>query len=272
MLFFIPIIAFSILGGWAIAFFAFDHTNTGLCIGLSAAFAVAIFLLVALGFVLMIHFMGVGAKEGGKPCYSNRMRKKLSFLMDCAIQIFNVRIHKEGFEDLPTDEPFLIIANHRSNIDPVVLEKLLRKFELAFIAKDSLFRAPLIGKVLTKTGFLKLDRADLGSGFEIVKYAQSYLDIGISIGVFPEGTRGPSDTEMLPFKSGCFLIATKMRKPIVVTTLKGTHDINKWRFIKNHHIKAKVLKIYRYEDYKDMSVSALSEEIRNIMLADLQKR
>lgn len=272
MSFFIPILLISIIGGFSISFFGFGHSNVGMCILLSVLFAIAIFVLIAVAFILMFVIMGAGAdKKQKKPCYSSRMRKKLSFLMDLAIAIFNVKIHPVGFENIPNDEPFLVISNHRSNMDPIVLEKLLRKYKLAFIAKHTLFKAPLIGNILTKTGYLKLDRMDLGSGFEIVKYAQSYLDIGISVGVFPEGTRGPDDHDMLPFKTGCFLIATKMRKPIVVTTLKGTHGINEWRFIKNHHVHAKVLKVYRYEDYKDTNVNALAEEIRTLMLEDIQK-
>ncbi|MCQ2773047.1 MAG: 1-acyl-sn-glycerol-3-phosphate acyltransferase [Bacilli bacterium] len=272
MLVLLPFILFSAVFGWAIAYFVFAPDNLLALIGTSVGFAFLMLLIIVFCFFISLWIIGAGGNPNQKvPSYHNSTRKKLSGCMDFVLALFGVKIHAEGFENVPNDEPFLVIANHRSNIDPIILDKLLRKYKLAFICKHTLFRTPWIGKIIAKAGYLKLDRMDIGSGFEIVRHGQSYLDVGVSIGVFPEGTRGSDEHDIAPFKSGCFLIATKMRKPIVVTVLHNAHGINKWKFFKRHDVYAKVIKVYRYEDYKDMNVNALSDEIHALMLEEVKK-
>lgn len=125
--------------------------------------------------------------------------------------------------EVPLDpkEQYVFMANHRSLFDiPALLTTL--PGQTRFLAKKSLFQIPIFGWALKMGGFVTIDRKDLGTARGSFADAVAQLEeAGVSVLVFPEGTRSLSD-ELLSFKRGGFLLALKSGLAIVPIGIAGS--------------------------------------------------
>ena len=115
--------------------------------------------------------------------------------------------------------PYVVVANHQSLLDIVVLSHLPR--EMKWVGKEELFRIPWIGLMLRLTGDIAVRRGDAESGGEAVARAKAYLSRGMSVMIFPEGTRS-RDARLLPFKKGAFRLAIDAGVPVLPIAISGT--------------------------------------------------
>lgn len=134
-----------------------------------------------------------------------------------------VRLTVKGLENIPKDQPALFICNHRSLFDIVTLFPLLPN-PTTFIAKNNLEKVPLVSNWMKLMRCPFLDRENTGDGLRIVRDSMQLIRDGISVCVFPEGTRTPGD-EMLPFKEGTFMIAQKTGCLVVPVAVMDTEHI-----------------------------------------------
>jgi len=129
----------------------------------------------------------------------------------------------KGQELIPKDEPVLFVGNHKSFIDiPLLLGYTMRP--IAFVAKESLKKTPMINFWMFQIGCLFLNRTNLRKGAATIKEGIQMLKDGHTLVIFPEGTRSLTD-EMLPFKPGSLKLATKSGVRIVPFGIKGTDDV-----------------------------------------------
>lgn len=126
----------------------------------------------------------------------------------------------------PTFDPqasYVYLSNHQSLMDiPVVLVSCPGQVRL--IAKRSLFQIPIFGWAMAAAGFVSVDRKDRSSARETFASASDKLKRGISILMFPEGTRAKAEV-LLPFQRGGFLLALRSGLPIVPVGLRGTREV-----------------------------------------------
>lgn len=115
--------------------------------------------------------------------------------------------------------PCVVVANHQSLLDIVLLSRMPR--EMKWVAKEELFRIPWIGWCLRLTGDIAVRRGDAESGGEAIARAKAYLARGMSVMIFPEGTRS-RDARLLPFKSGAFRLAIEAGVPVLPVAVWGT--------------------------------------------------
>ena len=129
----------------------------------------------------------------------------------------------EGLGNLHAAGPAVLVANHASYLDAVVLLAAL-PMEFAFIAKRELAASPLVGTVIRKVGHLTVERADAMQSAADAERATALLRGGTSLLFFPEGTfvRAPG---VLPFRLGAFKAAVEARRPVVPVGLRGTRRI-----------------------------------------------
>ena len=121
---------------------------------------------------------------------------------------------------LPTDRPYVFMANHQSLYDiPALIAGL--PGQTRFLAKRSLFRIPIFGWAIKMGGFISIDRGDRSRAGEAFADAIEELQAGSSAVVFPEGTRSP-DGKILPFQRGGFLLAIKSGLAIVPVGIHGS--------------------------------------------------
>lgn len=119
----------------------------------------------------------------------------------------------------PGRGPYVVVSNHQSMLDVLLLSRLPR--EMKWVAKESLFRVPWVGWMFTLAGDIPVRRGDAGSGSEALRQARAYLDRGMSVMIFPEGTRSRSGA-LQPFKSGAFRLALEAGVPVLPVAVSGT--------------------------------------------------
>lgn len=141
-----------------------------------------------------------------------------------------VKVEVEGGELLPAAGGVVYMANHASYLDPPVLLAELPG-EIAFVAKRSLFNAPVLGWILRLGGMAPVDRADRAGSQDSLAAAALQVQNGRPFLIFPEGTR-TRDGGLLPFKKGPFYFAEQAAVPVVAVSLVGTGALmprGQWR-------------------------------------------
>ncbi len=129
--------------------------------------------------------------------------------------------HFEGLENLPK-APYMIVSNHQSFADIVVLAGLPISFR--WVSKSGVFMVPIFGWLLYLNGHIALRRGDFVSTRTMLRRCCDVLSRGLSILMFPEGTRS-IDGKVQAFKEGPFRVAKQMGVPIVPIAVTGTRGI-----------------------------------------------
>lgn len=136
--------------------------------------------------------------------------------------ISGVSVDVYGKENIPSDTPVLYIGNHNGFFD-ILIGYLEIPTLMGFIAKKEFKKIPGLNWWMHLVNCLFLDREDPREGLKIILQASDDIKSGISIFVFPEGTRSKTG-EMGEFKDGTFKIATKSKCPIIPVAFTGTAD------------------------------------------------
>lgn len=147
--------------------------------------------------------------------------------LKCVAFISGVKLTVIGEENVPRDEPVLYIGNHRSFFDVVVTYARCPGLT-GYIAKDGVNKVPIFRIWMKRLHCIFLKRDDMKEGLKVILKAIEYVKSGISICIFPEGTRNKdrnNPASLLPFKEGSFKIASKTGCKIVPMALIGTADI-----------------------------------------------
>jgi 1-acyl-sn-glycerol-3-phosphate acyltransferase len=141
----------------------------------------------------------------------------------CLLALSGVRVTVTGIERIDADRSYIFMANHQSNFDiPVLLGHLPVQFR--WLAKAELFRIPIFGRAMRGAGYISIDRSDRAAAFASLQQAAEKIRQGVSILIFPEGTRS-LDGSLKAFKKGGFVTAIGAGVPIVPVAVRGTYDI-----------------------------------------------
>lgn len=128
-------------------------------------------------------------------------------------------------EKIPQDGQYLLVSNHRSVIDPLIIEVVMQHSSLFghWISKKELYNSLVFGLFVRNAGTILLDRkkSQMSGFFADIKSA---VKSGDSIYIFPEGTRNKSENELSKFKDGSQLIALKNRLDILPLYIKTNAD------------------------------------------------
>ena len=125
--------------------------------------------------------------------------------------------------DYKKNQPYVVISNHLSNLDPMMQFRYL-KIKWVFMAKKEVYKLPVFRTAARSFNFIKVDRSDKNDRKSINEQAKTLFRNGWSLMVYPQGTRAKKDN-FLPFKSGAFHIALDNNIPILPVVIAGTGDI-----------------------------------------------
>lgn len=139
------------------------------------------------------------------------------------LKVAHIPVQVEGLEHLAPGQAYVFAANHRSNFDIFALVAVLPG-RFLWVAKKSLFHIPILGQALSRMGSIPVDRHNLRSAVQSLDRATAIVKRGVSLIIFPEGTRATT-RELLPFKKGVFIMAIKAGQPIVPVSISGTRFI-----------------------------------------------
>ena len=152
-----------------------------------------------------------------------RRRQFTRALSRGAIRLLGLPLQVDGLERLPAVGPRIVVANHASYVDAIVLGAVLPA-QFCFAAKRELAAVALLGAALRRLGMAFVERFDPGQGIEDTRALQARVRAGESIVFFPEGTLHRA-SGLQPFKLGAFVVAAETATPLVPVTLNGTRSL-----------------------------------------------
>ncbi len=160
-------------------------------------------------------------------CFLDRSGKWPSFFQKLWVNLLlwtnGIRLHVTGLENLSGKEAYILVSNHASILDiPAIISAC--PLPVRFLAKKSLSWFPIFGWFLYLAEHILIERESAPSALKSLKKAAGILKKGMSIIVFPEGTRTP-DGEVKEFKRGAFLLAQHSKFSIVPISVGGSFQM-----------------------------------------------
>lgn len=137
--------------------------------------------------------------------------------------IAGVKLKVEGRELIDTNEEYIYITNHQSMFDIPILMQAAPS-NIRFIYKKSLTKIPIFGWGMYLGGYIPINREDGREAMKSLKHAAVRMKKGISIVIFPEGTRS-EDGKLGEFKRGAFVLADEAKAKIVAGTILDSYKI-----------------------------------------------
>ncbi len=134
-----------------------------------------------------------------------------------------VKVRMEGMEHLKGKGPYIFMSNHQGSYDIFALLGYL-PFQFKWLAKKELFSIPFFGWTMAAAGYISIDREGTRETVKAMNEAAQKIKDGMSVVIFPEGSRSP-DGLLQPFKKGGFTLAVKSKVPIVPIAITGSRDI-----------------------------------------------
>jgi 1-acyl-sn-glycerol-3-phosphate acyltransferase len=181
------------------------------------------------------------------------------------------RLAVTGREHLQKGKHYIIVANHQSLLDILAVCAAL-PLNFRFLAKRELFLIPFMGWAMALVGYIPLDRASHKSGREAMRRITQVLTKGVSVLLFPEGTRSP-DGKIQAFKMGAFKLARDNKIEILPVVIDGTGQAlpkRSWLIKKKSTFIVSIGKPVSLEDTGDSSMEAVKEKIRHEMIGRLE--
>ena len=174
-----------------------------------------------------------------------------------------IRVHAEGLDRIDRTKPFLLIANHRSMIDPFLPLTLLKGTEIIYICKPEILKMPVAGSYAHICGFPFIDRENNRQALKTILRAVDILkEEQTAVGIFPEGTRNKTDAPLLPLHAGSFSIAKRANVPIVVAVNRGTEKAIRQFLWHSTKVSFKVIDVLSPEQIADLSTQEIAELVR----------
>ncbi|KUK36744.1 MAG: 1-acyl-sn-glycerol-3-phosphate acyltransferase PlsC [Thermacetogenium phaeum] len=174
----------------------------------------------------------------------------------------------EGLQNVPEKGPVLIIANHISNWDPIVVGSALKR-QVHFMAKKELFKIPVLSLIIKALGAFPVDRQRVDRA--AIRRALELLENGKVVCIFPEGTRSKSG-ELLAPNSGAAYLALKSGAPVCPVALLGTDRIFSRGCFRKFRVRIGPLLDLRGQNRRDYQQVAflMMEKIRELFSSSAQ--
>lgn len=137
--------------------------------------------------------------------------------------VFLIPVHVHGKENIRKGQSYVIAPNHQSYWDAFLVYGFIG-IKFKWMMKKELSRIPFVGWACYMAGCIFIDRSSRASSMESIRKAESKLNNGMSVVIFPEGTRTP-DGKIGKFKRGAFLISEELGLPILPVTIDGNYQV-----------------------------------------------
>ena len=198
-------------------------------------------------------------------------RRTLDLYLESVLPLLQIHIRTKGLEQIPQKGRFMLVCNHTSNADPVILLRCFRGHQLAFISKQENRDMFIVGGYMHKLMCQLINRENDREALKtILKCIDILKEDKASVAVFPEGGILSEDGKLHHFRPGVFKIAQKANVPIVVCTMKNTLNVIpnllKWKPSK---VEMNVLAVIPPEEIKGITTVDIAERCYNLMAEDL---
>lgn len=226
------------------------------------AIFVVVFLIVSLPIQFVEFIIGrfnPGVKDRSSLAIVNWAFRVVLFLSGVSVTVI-------GEENVPKDEAVLYIGNHRSYFD-IIMTYVRVPRPTGYMAKVGMLHVPSLSTWMKYLHCIFLDRSDIKAGMQSILTAIEKIKSGISICIFPEGTRNRTDEPLLEFHNGSFKIAEKTGCPIVPMSINNAGAIweNHLPKIKKAHVVIEYAKPIYVRDLDREQKRSVSSDVRRII-------
>lgn len=185
----------------------------------------------------------------------------LSFLISI---IF--RFEVQGQENLPNEGNIILIANHKSFLDPVFMLVAIKNRRIIPVAKKELFKIPVLGYLMRKIEAIPIDREK--PGISTVKEILRQIKSGRVLGIFPEGTRSNMQVFM-PAKPGVAMFAIKSKSNVVPMSIITTYKpFSKVKVVIGETVN---LKHYHINKVPKTEYDSIAQDLMNHVIENYEK-
>jgi 1-acyl-sn-glycerol-3-phosphate acyltransferase len=176
------------------------------------------------------------------------------------------RFETSGVRIRDPRRPYVAVSNHESYADIFLVCQL--PWEMKWLSKTTIFKIPVMGWMMRMAGDVPIVRGDRDSGVQALAACRDRLAKRVSVMIFPEGTRSPTE-DMLPFKDGAFRIAIETGVPILPIAVAGTrYAMAKGSFeFRPAHARCRVLEPIPTAGLTVADVPALRDQVRAVIEA-----
>ena len=177
------------------------------------------------------------------------------------------RVRFEGRDRLPWHGPAVIVANHLSLVDILVLYGLYRPFK--WVSKAEIFRVPVVGWNMVINDYVRLTRGDRESIRGMMEHCRRHLARGSPVLIFPEGTRS-QDGRLQAFKDGAFRLALDAKVPVIPIAIRGTHEtVPKHGLVLRQRMRGRVKVLEPIDPSGYADVASLRQAARDAIAREL---
>jgi len=166
---------------------------------------------------------------------------------------------------------YMVVSNHQSQLDILIAFSLF--FHFKWVSKAEVFKLPLVGWNMVLNEYIKIKRGDKESAERLMQKCEETIACGSSVFFFPEGTRS-RDGHMRPFKTGAFVIAKKMKVPILPIAINGSKDAlpkHSLNFHGRHPMRIEVLDEIPYAEFQHLSIEEIATLTRQRIAAHVDE-
>ena len=186
---------------------------------------VSVFLILFLIVSIPIMLVERVIKKFNRPFADISCLRIVQWAFKVILLITGTKLTVIGEDRIPKNQAVLYIPNHQSYFDIVITYSRCPGLT-GYISKDFMERVPLLSNWMKHLYCLFLNRSDMKAGLKMILTGIEYINKGISICIFPEGTRNPHpENGLLPFKEGSLKMAEKTGCPIIPIAITGSQDI-----------------------------------------------
>ena len=181
------------------------------------------------------------------------------------------RVKINGLDKINSYKPQVLISNHQSMADILVLYRLFKHYK--WVSKAEIFKFPFVGWNMSLNKYVVVERGKLSGHVRMMNDCENHLKQRSSVMIFPEGTRSATG-EMKDFKEGAFRLALTAKVPIIPIVIDGTLNcVPKRGFIMNKRcrIVVNILDPIQYESFAGISSKELSKKAFEIMQKELSE-
>lgn len=198
------------------------------------------------------------------------MFEHISYIMRLAVKGGNVDLKIFGQENIPTENGFMMYANHQGLFDVVAIPASYEG-PLAVVYKKELKNTPLLKQIYAITNSFAMDREDVRQSLTVIQAVTEEVKKGRNYLIFPEGTRSKTGNQMGEFHAGSFRCAIKAKCPIVPIAFIDSFKVLDQKGSKPVSVQIHYLKPIPYETYQGMKSTEVAELVKSRIQAVIDK-
>ncbi|MDI6687050.1 MAG: lysophospholipid acyltransferase family protein [Desulfobacterales bacterium] len=196
---------------------------------------------------------------------SNMPNKVAAIWARFILAVSCIKVKVVGLSNIDPSRSYIYMSNHQGNFDIPILQACL-PVQFRWLAKAELFKIPVFGYAMGKAGHISIDRSNRKSAFKSLNNAARTIRNGVSVLIFPEGTRS-SDGAIIPFKKGGFILAVDSGVPIVPVIIHGLWPLmlKNRVFVRPGNVVLEIKKPIESADYDRKTKDDLLKKVRYVI-------